>query len=86
MPTISLFYGIVIRMYFDDHDPPHFHATYNEFEAVIGILDFGVLEGDLPPKALGLVMEWARIHKNQLLADWELARSRKPLSKIEPLD
>ena len=86
MPTICRFYGILIQMYYDDHSPPHFHAIYNEYRAAIGILDFSVLEGDLPPKALGLVTEWARIHREHLMNDWNLANARQPLSQIDPLD
>ena len=86
MPTICRFYGILIQMYFADHGPPHFHVVYNEYKAVVGILDFSVLQGDLPPKALSLVMEWARIHKHELLHDWNLATQKKGLEDIAPLE
>jgi hypothetical protein len=86
MPTICRFYGIVIQMYFADNGPPHFHVIYNEHKAVVGILDFSILQGDLPPKALGLVMEWARIHKDDLLRDWNLATQKKGLEVIAPLE
>ena len=86
MPTICRFYGIVIQMYFTDHGPPHFHAIYNEHKALIGILDFSVLQGDLPPNALGLVMEWARLHQQDLLRDWDLAAQMKRLEIIAPLE
>jgi hypothetical protein len=59
MPTISSFYGILIKMYFGDHVPPHFHAEYGEFTALFLIKGLGVLEGYLPPKAMALVVEWA---------------------------
>lgn len=85
MPEISRFFGIVIAMFFDDHNPPHFHAKYGSYSAAIRIEDFAVLEGYLPPKALGLVMEWTDIHKEELLKDWELAKDQKPLFPIEPL-
>jgi len=62
MPRISSFYGIVIWMYWDDHNPPHFHATYGEFEILINIIDFSVYAGFLPGRAFGLLMEWASIH------------------------
>ena len=81
MPTICRFYGILIQMYYDDHNPPHFHAIYGEYKAVISIHDFAILEGDLPPKAVGLVMEWARVHKNELLKEWDFARSSSTLQK-----
>ena len=73
-------------MYFADHGPPHFHVVYNDYKAVIGITDFTVLQGDLPPKALGLVMEWARVHKADLLRDWTLASEKKQLEAIAPLE
>jgi hypothetical protein len=63
MPVISSFYGILIKMYFGDHVPPHFHADYGEFSAQIRIIDFGIEAGYLPPKALALVVEWANIHQ-----------------------
>lgn len=85
MPEISRFFGIIIAMFYNDHNPPHFHARYGSYKAAIKIDDFKVLEGYLPPRALGLVMEWAAIHKGELLMDWELAIERKPLSPIEPL-
>ncbi len=85
MPTISVFFGITIRMYFDDHNPPHFHAEYGEFKAIIRIKDFTLTKGYLPPKAIGLVMEWAALQQNELLKEWEFARNNKNLFKIEPL-
>ena len=85
MPEISRFYGIVIAMFYDEHNPPHFHARYGGEQVAIRIEDFRVLEGFLPPRALGLVMEWVAIHKDELLKIWELAREGKPLFKIEPL-
>lgn len=85
MPTISMFYGIIIQMYFDDHNPPHFHVIYNDFKAIINILDFSILQGNLPPKALGLIMEWAVIHKEELLKEWNLAKTNQTLFQIEPL-
>jgi hypothetical protein len=72
-------------MYFKDHNPPHFHAIYNDFKAVISIDDYSILEGDLPPKALGLIMEWAKSHQKDLQRDWELAQNMKELFPIDPL-
>lgn len=86
VPTICRFYGILIQMYYDDHNPPHFHAIYGDYKAVISIRDFALLEGDLPPKAWGLVMEWAKYHKNELLNEWDLATNKQPLFQIEPLE
>ena len=85
MPEISRFFGIIIAMFFDDHNPPHFHARYGNDNAVIKITDLTVLEGYLQPRALGLVMEWAAIHKDELLSDWDLAKAKKPLFPVEPL-
>ena len=59
MPTLSVFFGIVIRMYYDDHAPPHFHAIYGEFEALIGLDPLEVIDGSLPRRALSLVLDWA---------------------------
>jgi Domain of unknown function (DUF4160) len=86
MPEISRFFGIVIRMFYDDHSPPHFHATYGSSGVVISLPDLLVLEGRLPPRALGLVTEWATLHREDLLADWTLARSRSRLKSIAPLE
>ena len=86
MPTISRFFGIVIQMYFKDHVPPHFHARYAGFRATIRIDPLGVIRGELPPRALGLVMEWARLNRDALLADWELASLFRPLDRIPPLE
>lgn len=85
MPEISRFFGIVIKMYFDDHSPPHFHAEYAENSAELEIRTLAVIRGDLPARALGLVVEWARAHQNELLDDWELGARRQPLRKIPPL-
>jgi hypothetical protein len=85
MPEISRFYGIVIKMFFDDHNPPHFHAFYGEYEVLIDINTFAVFAGNLPARALGLVIEWATLHQDELLNDWEKARVQEPLNTIEPL-
>jgi len=69
----------------DDHNPPHFHAKYGDFEAQIGIEDFALLTGKLPSKTLGLVVEWASQHQDELRKNWELAGKNQPLPKIEPL-
>jgi len=87
MPVISSFYGILIKMYFGDHVPPHFHAEYTEFTAQISINDLGIIEGYLPPKALGLVVEWASIHKQELIENWKSLSEKGNgiFKKIEPL-
>ena len=86
MPEICRFLGIIIVMYYNDHEPPHFHARYGGREAVIGICDGGVIDGWLPPRALGLVQEWRSMHVDDLLRDWHLAREHKPLERIAPLE
>ena len=73
-------------MYYDRHDPPHFHAIYGDNKAVIAIGDVAILEGDLPPKAVPLVVEWARSHKGELMKERELARLSKTLFQIDPLE
>lgn len=85
MPEISRFYGIIIAMFWDDHNPPHFHARYGKYKVVIEIGSLRVLEGNLPPRALGLVIEWASQHKDKLMRNWEEARNKRPLQKIDPL-
>ncbi len=86
MPEICRFYGIIIKMYFDDHAPPHFHAQYGEHEALLDIKTLGIISGSLPPKALGLVTEWATLYKDSLMADWEKAKNLEPLDRIPPLN
>ncbi len=85
MPEISRFYGIVVRMFFNDHAPPHFHAVYGDGSAVIAIESLAVLEGRLTPRALGLVTEWAALHQSELLERWSQARRYEPLDRIDPL-
>lgn len=84
MPTISMFYGVIIRMFFDDHNPPHIHAIYGKDKAIYN-LDGEVLEGEIPNKKHKLVVAWIEIHKDELTANWELAHNDEPLFKIEPL-
>jgi phosphomannomutase len=86
MPEISRFFGIIIAMFFDEHNPPHFHARYGEHKMEVAIETLSVLAGKFPPRALGLVMEWAALHREELLEDWELARTRSELNKISPLE
>lgn len=81
MPEISRFYGIIIAMFWDDHNPPHFHARYGKYKVVIEIGSLRVLEGNLPPRALGLVIEWASQHKDKLMRNWEEARNKRPFTE-----
>jgi hypothetical protein len=85
MPEISRFYGIIIAMFFDDHNPPHFHARYAGKKVAIEIESLRILEGNIPPRALGLVIEWAAQHRDELFANWKLAKSNQSPHKIEPL-
>ncbi|WP_137152773.1 DUF4160 domain-containing protein [Devosia sp. FKR38] len=85
MPTISWFYGIAIRMYWNDHSPPHFHALYGDDEATIALSDLTILEGYIPKRALTIVCEWAALHREELERDWELCRLKQMPDKIAPL-
>lgn len=85
MPEISRFYGIVIKMYFGDHNPPHFHAEYAESEVVVEIESMAVMAGRLPPRAMGLVSEWTSLRQEELKAAWRMAEALKPLARIDPL-
>ena len=85
MPELCRFLGITIFMYFEDHNPPHFHVKYNDFRAVISINDLSLADGKLPPRVLGLVMEWAELHKEELLENWDMVQKTGEWFKIEPL-
>jgi len=85
MPTISVFYGILIKMFFNDHDPAHFHAEYAEFKAIINIERLELIEGHLPRRALELVLDWAELHQAELIEDWNLCKTKQQPKKIEPL-
>ena len=85
MPEISRFFGIIIRMYFGDHNPPHFHAIYQEASAEYDIITLNVIRGELPTRAHALVLEWASMHREELLEDWKLASEMKEIKKIAPL-
>ena len=86
MPEICRFLGIVITMYFNDHNPPHFHAEYGEERALINIRNLSIFSGHLPPRVTGLVIEWATLHQQELLDDWERAHSEQELLRIAPLE
>ena len=86
MPEISRFFGIVIRMFFDDHNPPHFHVEYSGRKAVFDLRG-NIMQGDLRSKvAVRLVRDWIDLHSAELEADWKLAKQGKPLKKISPLE
>ena len=86
MPEISRFLGIVIAMYYREHSPPHFHATYGENEMRVRIDTGEIISGNFPRRAKKHVLEWWELHKVELATDWELAQERKPLKNIEPLE
>ncbi|MFP4070133.1 MAG: DUF4160 domain-containing protein [Verrucomicrobiota bacterium] len=86
MPELSRFYGIVIQMYFGDHPPPHFHAFYGGSKAVVDIETLAFIEGRLPPRARGLVIEWATIHQEELREAFRKAETLEAPGKIRPLD
>ncbi len=86
MSEVSRFFGIVIRIFFNDYQPSHFHAIYGDSEALIEIDTLRVLKGDLPSRALALVLEWASLHRTELARDWDLARSGQTPEPIQPLE
>jgi hypothetical protein len=86
VPEISRFFGIIIMMNYNDHAPPHFHIRYGGQKALIGIQMLTLLQGQLSPRVFGLVMEWAALHRAELMRNWELARQQAELDKIEPLE
>ena len=85
MPELSRFLGIVIYMYYRDHGPAHFHAEYGEHEAMIDIQKLELMEGYLPHRALGLVLDWAELHRSELMRNWELCQTKQAPNKIKPL-
>jgi hypothetical protein len=82
MPTIAYFYGIAIQMYFNDHNPPHFHARYGRARALVRIADGVIFAGELPPTAQRLVGDWALARKGELEQNWKRARAQQPLERI----
>ncbi len=85
MPELCRFLGIVIFMNFNEHNPPHFHAKYGDFEIIVEI-NSGIVEGKFPKRALNLVMEWYEMHKDELLQNWDLIRTTGDFNKIQPLE
>jgi hypothetical protein len=86
VPEISRFFGIVVSMHYNDHPPPHVHARYGELKAIIEIESLTVLQGWLTPRVLGLVVEWAGLHRKELLENWQHAREQEQLVRILPLE
>jgi hypothetical protein len=85
MPTLSIFYGIVIQMFWADHPPPHFHATYAGDEALIEIATSRVIRGGLPTRALRFVLEWTELHRTELMEAWDKCSTRRSPAQIAPL-
>ncbi len=85
MPEISRFLGVVVRMYYRDHAPPHFHAEYGDYEITVQI-NSGIVEGRFPKRVLAAVLEWFDLHRQELTDNWERARNEQPLEPIEPLE
>ena len=88
MPTISMFYGILVMLFFEDnrrHKGAHIHVEYQKYKAVLGIPDARLLEGKFPPAKLKIVQAWVEIHRDELMADWALAARGQPVFNIEPL-
>jgi DUF1365 family protein len=85
MPEVSRFLGIIIRMYYNEHPPAHFHVQYNEYMAELDIETLEVMQGKLPQRVLALVLEWATLHRHELRENWQRARRREIIISIEPL-
>lgn len=85
MPEICRFLGIIIMMQYRDHNPPHIHARYGDYEITVDI-NQSIIEGKFPKRALNLVLEWVELHRKELLEDWQLAQKHQPLKSIAPLE
>jgi hypothetical protein len=86
MLEISRFFGIIVAMYYGDHAPPHFHVRYGEQKAIVAITSLTLLRGRLSPRVFGMVVEWASLHQDELIENWELVRQQAPLNRIAPLE
>jgi hypothetical protein len=86
VPRIAEFYGIVVAMFYNDHEPPHMHVTYSGHRALIGVTPIRVLRGELPRRAQSMVFEWTLMHQSELSENWERARAHAPLRRSAPLD
>ncbi|MBB1073176.1 DUF4160 domain-containing protein [Rhodoferax sp. 4810] len=86
MPTISMFYGMVIQMFFREHCPPHFHVKYGDYKAIIAINPPELTEGKLPRRALNLVLDWAELHQSELLENWQLCQTMQHPKSVAPLE
>ena len=84
MPVLSMFYGVIISMFYKDHNPPHIHIQYAEYNAIVDF-DGNILEGELPVKQRKLIEAWIVLHQDELYANWQLAKDKQNLFKIDPL-
>lgn len=85
MPEISRFYGIIIRIFYNDHNPPHFHAEYQDFEVLVSVQPIRIIDGDAPARVKSMIIEWAGLHQLELIQAWRDAQAKNPPRKIEPL-
>ena len=87
MPTIAMFYGIIIRMYYapGEHNPPHFHAYYSEWKATFAIDSLELMQGEMPRRQLRLIQAWAELHQDELMANWQMAMNGEEPCRIQPL-
>ncbi len=85
MPIISRFFGIIVFMFWREHQPPHFHAKYRDEEVIVEI-ETGRVTGNISPRVLNMVQEWKELHQDELMADWKLAEESNPLKRIKPLE
>jgi hypothetical protein len=86
MPTISQFYGITIQMFYDDHAPPHFHASYGEDEIIVSLSPIAIMKGKVPNRVRSMVFEWAALHQQDLMDNWMQCQSGESPQKLEPLE
>ncbi|NER97325.1 MAG: DUF4160 domain-containing protein [Symploca sp. SIO1B1] len=86
MPVVSQFYGILIRMFYNDHVPPHVHAVYGEYELIVTISPITILQGKAPNRVRSMVLEWTALHQQELSDNWNRCRQGEPLLRIEPLE
>lgn len=86
MPTLAIFFGIIVRMWHDDHPPPHIHVEYQGFEALVEIASGEIREGNLPRKVAAIVKEWCLVHQRELQDNWQRAQRFEPLDRIQGAD
>jgi len=85
MPIVSRFFGIIVQIFFNEHNPPHYHVKYGKYKAVVDIKT-GIISGKFPKRACKMVKEWHDLHQKELLENWNIAQIRGTIKKIEPLE